>query len=76
MKFVSLSLILGRPLFGSNSGLFIAPGFILSPVGKGGKKRKEKEKVNEGKGNRKGKEGRKEGRRNIKRLEERKKKIF
>ena len=44
-------------LTGSNSGLFRAPGFIVSPVGKGGKKKKEK--GNEGKRNSKGKEGRK-----------------
>ena len=42
----------------SNSGLFRAPGFIVSPVGKG----ERKEKGKEGKRNRKGKEGRKEGR--------------
>ena len=42
-----------------NSVLFRAPGFIVSPVGKGGKKKK-KEKVKEGKRNRKGMEGRKE----------------
>ena len=40
----------------SNSVLFRAPGFIVSPVGKGGKKKK-KEKVKEGKRNRKGQEG-------------------
>ena len=43
------------PLFGSNSGLFRAPDFTVSPVGKGEKKR-----IMEGKKmNRKGKEGRK-----------------
>ena len=45
----------------SNSGLFITPGFIVSPVVKrerGGKKKKKK-KVRREKGNRKGKEGRK-----------------
>ena len=40
MKFVSVSQLLGWPLFGSNSGLFTAPGFIVSPVGKEGKKKK------------------------------------
>ena len=58
----------------SNSGLFSAPGFIVSPVGKGEtreKKREKKEKGRREKGNRKGMEGRKEGRRNEKRLEER-----
>ena len=35
-------------MFGSNSGLFSAPGFIVSPVGKG--KRKKKEKGREEKG--------------------------
>ena len=45
-------------MFGSNSGLFIAPGFILSPVGKGEKK--EKETGKEGKRNWKGKDGTKE----------------
>ena len=33
MKFVSLSPLLGCPLFGSNSGLFTVPGFIVSLVG-------------------------------------------
>ena len=28
MKFVSLSQLLGCPLFGSNSGLFTVPGFV------------------------------------------------
>ena len=54
----------------SDSGLFRAPGFIVPPAGKGGKKKKEK--GNEGKRNSKGKEGRKKGRRNKKRSEERK----
>ena len=31
VKFVSLSQLLGCPLFGSNSGLFTVPGFIVSP---------------------------------------------
>ena len=30
MKFVSLSQLLGCPLFGSNSGLFTVSGFIVS----------------------------------------------
>ena len=33
VKFVSLFQLLGCPLFGSNSGLFIVPGFIVSLVG-------------------------------------------
>ena len=33
MKFVSLSQLLGCPLFGSNFGLFRVPGFIVSFVG-------------------------------------------
>ena len=41
-------------LTGSNSGLFRAPGFIVSPLGK----EKKKEKGKEEKRNRKGKEGR------------------
>ena len=37
-------------LTGSNSGLFRAPGFIVSPVGRGGKKRKkERKRKREGK---------------------------
>ena len=45
MKFVSLSQLLGCPLFGSNSGLFTVPGFIVSLVGilkKGGRKKRYK----------------------------------
>ena len=41
MKFVSLSQLLGCFLFGSNSGLFTAPGFIVSPVGIKGEKKDE-----------------------------------
>ena len=33
VKFVSLSQLLGCPLFGSNSGVFTVPGFIVSLVG-------------------------------------------
>ena len=33
VKFVSLSQLLGCPLFGSISGLFTVPGFIVSLVG-------------------------------------------
>ena len=33
MKFVSLFQLLGCPLFGSNFGVFIVPGFIVSLVG-------------------------------------------
>ena len=45
----------------SNSGLFRAQGFLISPVGKRGKgaKKEKKKKGRRGKGNRKGKEGRK-----------------
>ena len=46
-------------LTGSNSGLFIAPGFIVSPVGKG-ERRKKKGEGKEEKRNRKGMKGRKE----------------
>ena len=42
MKFVSLSQLLGCPLFGSNSGLFTVPGFIVSLVGI--KKKKDRRK--------------------------------
>ena len=44
----------------SNSGLFITPGFLVSPVGKRGMGAKKKKKKNgrREKGNRKGKEGR------------------
>ena len=52
VKFVSLSRLLGRPLFGSNSGLFTAPGFTVSPVGK------EEKKGKEGRRNKKGKDDR------------------
>ena len=55
VKFVSLSQLLGCSLFGSNSGLFTVPGFIVLLVGiekkeeeKGRKKRytgKERKKV-------------------------------
>ena len=31
VKFVALSQLLGCSLFGSNSGLFTVPGFIVSP---------------------------------------------
>ena len=46
-------------LTGSNSGLFRAPGFIVSPVGKG-ERRKKKGEGKEEKRNRKGMKGRKE----------------
>ena len=45
MKFVSLSQLLGCPLFGSNFGLFRVPGFIVSLVGikkKNGRKKRYK----------------------------------
>ena len=41
MKFVALSQLLGCPVFGSNSGLFTVPGFIVSLVGIKKKKKKE-----------------------------------
>ena len=43
VKFVSLSQLLGCPLFGSNSGLFTVPGFIVSLVGIKKKRWKEEE---------------------------------
>ena len=43
VKFVSLSQLLGCPLFGSNSGLFRVPGFIVSLVGIKKKRREEEE---------------------------------
>ena len=45
VKFVSLSRLLGCPLFGSNFGLFTVPGFIVSLVGikkKNGRKKRYK----------------------------------
>ena len=47
MKFVSLSQLLGCPLFGSNFGLFKVPGLIVSLVGfkkKDGRKKRYKER--------------------------------
>ena len=41
VKYVSLSQLLGYPLFGCNSGLFTVPGFIVSLVGIKKKRRKE-----------------------------------
>ena len=55
-------------LTGSNSGLFRAPGFIVSPVGKG-ERREKKEKGMKENGIEK---ERKEGRRNKKRKKDRK----
>ena len=43
VKFVSLSQLLGCPLFGSNFGLFTVPGFIVSLVGIYKKKKRHKE---------------------------------
>ena len=54
MKFVSLSQLLGCPLFGSNSGLFTVPGFIVLLVGI----KKKKKKKEEGRRDKKGKKGR------------------
>ena len=63
MKFVSLSQLLGCPLFGSNSGLFTVAGFIVSLAGIKKKKRKT-EGRREIKGKREGiEEERKRGRR-------------
>ena len=45
VKFVSLSQLLGCPLFGSNFGLFRVPGFIVSHVGIKKKKRKKEEEM-------------------------------
>ena len=59
-------------LIGSNSGLFRAPGFTVSPVRKGERRKK---KGKEGNRNRNGIEGRKEGRRNKKRSEKRRRHI-
>ena len=69
MKFVSLSQLLGCLLFGSNSGLFTVPGFIVSLVGI---KKKKKEGRRDIKGEKEGveQESRKE-RKNV--LKERKK---
>ena len=47
MKFVSLSQLLGLPLFGSNSGPFIVPGFIVSLVGIKKKRRRRMRKEEE-----------------------------
>ena len=54
----------------SNSGLFRAPGFIVSPVGKR-ERRGGEEKGRRGKGNRKGKERKGGIKRNTKSSEER-----
>ena len=43
MKSVSPSQLLGSHFFGSNSGLFTVPGFIVSLVGIKKKKKKKKE---------------------------------
>ena len=45
VKFVSLSQLLGCPLFGSNFGLFTVPGFIVSLVGIKKKKRWKEEEI-------------------------------
>ena len=67
MKFVSLSQVLGCPLFGSNSGLFTVLDFIVSLVGI----KKKKEEEEEGRKKRyKGKE-----RRNRTRKKEERKKV-
>ena len=43
VKFVSVPQLFGCPLFGSNSGLFTVPGFIVSLVGIKKKRWKEEE---------------------------------
>ena len=59
-------------LTGSNSGLFRAPGFIVSPVGKGERRKKKKEKGRKENGIvKEWKEGMNAGRWNKKGLEER-----
>ena len=59
-------------LTGSNSGLFRAPGFIVSPVGKRERRGKKKEKGRKEKViQMERREGRKEGRRNKERSEAR-----
>ena len=47
VKFVSLSQLLGYPIFGSNSGLFTVLGFIVSLVGikKINKRRRKEEHI-------------------------------
>ena len=75
VKFVSLSNLFGWLLFGSNWGLFIAPGFIVSLVGI-------KKKRNEGRANKKGNKGKnvewikkkegKKGRRSLKKFKKNK----
>ena len=52
MKYVSLSQLLGYPLFGCNSGLFTVPGFIVSLVGI--KKKKKDEERRDIKGEKEG----------------------
>ena len=52
VKFVSLSQLLGCPLFGCNSGVFAVPDFIVSPVWI--KKKKKKEGRRDIKGNKEG----------------------
>ena len=61
MKFVSLSQLLGCPLFGSNFGLFTVPGFIVLLVGIKNKKRRRKEEENERRRRTKKKEREEEG---------------
>ena len=58
-------------LTGSNSGVFRALGFIVSPVGIGERRKNRKGEGKEGKRSRKGKDGRMGGRSNKKRSEER-----
>ena len=45
VKFVSLSQLLGCPLFGPNSGLFRVPGFIVSLVGIKKKRQRKEEEI-------------------------------
>ena len=61
----------------SNSGVFSAPGFIVSPVGKRERRKKKRRREGGAKGiEKEWKEGRREGRMNKKRSKESKKKEF
>ena len=66
MKFVSLSHLLGCPLFGYNSGVFTAPGFFVSLVGikkkKDGRKKRYKGRERRSRTKKEKKKERKRGR--------------
>ena len=65
MKFVSLSQLLGCPLFGSNFGLFKVPGLIVSLVGfkkKDGRKKRYKGRERRSRTKKEKKKERKRGR--------------